>query len=60
MNTNLIQIKIKNEKYESIIKTLISKSIYYQDLEVKENEILLKINNDFILLGINGLYFWKK
>lgn len=44
MNTDFILIKIKNETYESVVKSLINKSIYYKDLELKDNEITLKIN----------------
>lgn len=46
MNTNLVLIKIKNEKYDEVVKILINKSIYYKDLQLKDNEILLKINKE--------------
>lgn len=48
MNTNLVLINIKNVNYKELIKFLLKNNIFYKDLKIDKNDIILKINqNDF-------------
>ncbi len=43
MNTKLVLVSIKDDKYLNIIKKLLRLNIYYSDLAIKEKEVTLKI-----------------
>ena len=74
MNTNQLLIKIENETYDNILKTLIKKSIYYKDLKENKTNITLIINKKDLktlkiyfketkiikYLGINGVISFLK